>query len=208
VRRAVLLLVIGALALGACGPIDPVDGAATTSVPTAPLRGDALFLGDSLTVGARDEGGLVDRATAVGIDADILAQESQAVPWGLRIVQARPQLPRVVVVELGTNPNADDDDFAMEVEALVTALHAGGAQLVAWVTPVHRDDRYEDKIEVLREAEAAGLLVVADWEAQVRDNPDWLSRDGIHYTTEGYTALATFLAVTAWTLLDAEGISP
>ena len=199
-RRCLALVLLVVVVGAGCGPIDDSDdaaGAADRAIDAEPV----LFIGDSLTVGSRQEGQLEDVALAAGIEADVLAQEGRDVGWAVELVEARPSVPAVVVVELGTNPDADADPFVAEVAELVEALRDRGATTIAWVTPVHRDDRYDEKVAVLEEAAEAGSLVVADWRALVRENPDWFIPDNLHYTDEGYAALAAFLVTTALTLL-------
>ena len=40
---------------------------------------------------------------------------------------------------------------------------------------------------------AGGVLVVPDWPAELAAHPDWLARDDIHLTEDGYRGLAAFL---------------
>ena len=44
------------------------------------------------------------------------------------------EVPEVVVVELGTNPDADPDGFAEVAATLVAALRDRGAERIAWLT--------------------------------------------------------------------------
>ncbi|MGH9138419.1 MAG: SGNH/GDSL hydrolase family protein [Acidimicrobiales bacterium] len=201
-RRAAAAVLIALVALGiltatACEPVDEASPAA------GPDRGAVMVIGDSLTVGAGAEGGLDERLRAHGFDPAVVAVPGQDVSWGLDEVVARTSVPSLVIVELGTNPDANVAGFAEQVNALVAALRDHGAEHIAWLTPIHTViRRYEDKIDVLEAAAAAGAIVVADWRAVVVDHPEWMSRDGIHYTTEGYEALARFLTATAVDLAD------
>jgi lysophospholipase L1-like esterase len=178
----------------------PREGSESTVRRRPRLRDEAdsvLVLGDSLTNGARLFGDLGDRLDASGFDElEIVAVDGVDTPWGLATVEERRSVPEIVVVELGTNPDADEAGFPDSAQALVTALRERGAERIAWVTPVHgRDHRYDEKVAVLESLD--GLDVVADWEAEVRRNPRRLAADGLHPTEAGYADLAAFITETA-----------
>jgi lysophospholipase L1-like esterase len=164
------------------------------------LRDDAdtvLVLGDSLTNGARLFGDLGDRLDASGFEElEIVAVDGVDTPWGLATIEERDTVPEIVIVELGTNPDAEEDGFQEAAEALVAALRERGAERIAWLTPVHgRDDRYEDKVAILESLD--DIDEVADWAAEVRRNPRRLAADGLHPTEAGYADLAEFMTETA-----------
>src|SRR5207237_5384768 len=81
-----------------------------------------LVLGDSLSVGARDIGGLQRLLEGNGWDAEILAEVGVGVPWALQQVEPRLVVPRIVLVELGSNPSPLLNDFENEVRRLIDAL--------------------------------------------------------------------------------------
>jgi lysophospholipase L1-like esterase len=175
-------------------------GTDTTQRRRPRLREEAdsiLVLGDSLTNGARLFGDLGDRLDASGFDElEIVAVDGVDTPWGLATIEERDAVPEIVIIELGTNPDADEAGFQAAAEALVSALRERGAERIAWLTPVHgRDDRYEDKVAVLESLD--DLDLVADWASEVRRNPRRLAADGLHPSEAGYADLAAFMTETA-----------
>jgi lysophospholipase L1-like esterase len=211
-RRSLLPLVVVALALGACTADEPGGSPAAGSGggdgrdnPTVrpELAGDAdtvLVMGDSLVNGARLFGDLGDRLDAAGFESlEIVAEDGRGPEWAIDQIEDMDSVPEVVVIELGTNPDADPDGFAEIAATLVTALRDRGAERIAWLTPVHaRDDRYEEKAAIL--ASTPGIDQVADWASVVRDDPRRLAADGLHPTQAGYVDLAEFLVETAASL--------
>lgn len=199
---AALVAVAAAGALAACGGAGSTatDRTTTSAGGSATVRpalqgaDDAvLVVGDSLTVGARDIGGLDGRLRAAGFDTvEVIAQEGRDAAWGLEQIEALTSVPPLVVVELGTNRSANPAGFAEVVDAVVAALVDRGARRIAWVTPVHAaDDRYRDKIEIIEAA--GGIELVADWAAVVQEDPGLVTADGLHPTEAGYGRLADFL---------------
>jgi lysophospholipase L1-like esterase len=161
-----------------------------------------LFLGDSLTVGARLWGDLETTVDAAGWTAEVLAEDGQDVRWGLEQVRSRDEVPDVVVVGLGTNPGTSPGTFGDDAEALVDELVARGAGTVVWWPPGDTNDAGRaSRAAALRAVAAAaataaiggGSLRVPDWPGELAQHPDWLSDDGIHLTSEGYRALSGFL---------------
>ena len=191
-----LLALVGACTPGSAEP-DVIDASPTIRPQLRGDDDDVLVLGDSLVNGARLFGDLGDRLDAAGFDTlEIVAEDGRDTAWGLEQVEGRPRVPELVVVELGTNPDADPSGFADTAAALVEALRARGAERIAWLTPVHgRDDRYEAKVQVL--ATTPGIDSVADWASVVRADPRRLAADGLHPTRDGYVELAGFLVDTA-----------
>lgn len=212
---AALVAVVAVAAAGAIGCSSDAGGAAgdgtgldadgDTDNPTIrPVLDDdvdsILVLGDSLTNGARLFGDLGDRLDAAGFDSlEIRAGDGEDTSWALEEISPMDQVPEVVIVELGTNPDADTDGFAEAAANLVAMLRARGAERIAWLTPVHGDDdRYDAKSAIL--AQTPGIDHVADWASVVRGNPRRLAVDGLHPTEDGYVDLAEFLVETAASL--------
>jgi len=204
--RIAVLAVVLTSALSACSDDapaaspDPTTGDSRNPTVRPELESDVdsvLVLGDSLTNGARIFGDLGDRLDAAGFEElEIVAFDGVDTPWGIAQVEQRAEVGEVVVVELGTNPDADIDGFEEQVAELVAALRERGAERIAWVTPVHgADDRYDEKVEILHAA--SDIDEVADWASVVRERPRRLAADGLHPTEAGYADLAEFLAETA-----------
>ena len=166
--------------------------------PTVRPRGErvdpagVLVIGDSLTNGAQLYGDLGDRLADAGFDdIEVVAQDGRDTEWGIRQVRRRESVAPVVVVELGTNPGPELEGYRDAVTTMVDELRLRGAEEIAWVTPVHgRDDRYDDKVDILR---ATPGVEVLDWASVVHDDPRRLAADGLHPTEPGYAILAEFL---------------
>jgi lysophospholipase L1-like esterase len=202
--RAARLAVVAFAALGlATGCVstsaEPEDEAFTAEDnPTIRPRvqgidaAGVLVLGDSLSNGANMFGDLTDLLEDAGFeDVTVIAQDGRDTEWGIRQVQRREAVAPVVVVELGTNPGPDTDDFEEAVATMVEELRLRGADRIVWLTPVHGfDDRYDDKIDILR---ATAGIEVADWASVVHDEPRRLAADGLHPNEDGYGTLAEFI---------------
>lgn len=189
-RRTATLLMLAA-ALAACSATTP---ARQRPNPARLLvePGSVLAIGDSILVGARDEGGLVDLLADAGWEAEVVAEGSRQVSWALYQVEAREDVPRTVVVVLGSNPGAGVGTFPEEATTLIDALRARGARRILWIPPHALDGRYADKQAALRELEGR-VVDVLDWPAALDPHPEWYQGDGLHLTSDGYEALALFL---------------
>jgi lysophospholipase L1-like esterase len=151
-----------------------------------------LVIGDSIMEGARDIGGLNGLLEGTGWNAEIVAEVGMGVPWGLRQVEPRLVVPRIVVVELGSNPSPLLYDFENEVHHLIDALVARGARDIIWIPPEARDPtRYADKAAVIARA-ASSRVHVSGWAAKLEQNAQWFG-DELHLTEEGYRELALFI---------------
>lgn len=163
-------------------------------------RGPILVLGDSLTVGAVLEGDLESSLEARGWDHEIVGLSGGSITWALDEVAERPRVPEVVVVELGTNPGPRPDDFARDLDLLVSELRQRGASLVVWIPPDDGDDPGRARrADAVRDA-TAPRMEVADWPVVLDRHPEYLASDGIHLTDTGYRRLASFIpqAVGTW----------
>lgn len=162
--------------------------------PEVPDRsGEALVLGDSIVVGARDIGELPAALEAEGWVAEVVAEEGRTVGWAIEQVEPRATVPADVVVGMGSNPGPEVGAFPEEVRTLLDALVARGAQRVYWVPPVHADPRrYDERVQALVDA-SGGPLIVVDWPVQMAVHPERFGGDGLHLTADGYAALAAFI---------------
>jgi lysophospholipase L1-like esterase len=206
--RSALVAAAALAALGLAGgctsttSANPGTGFTADDNPTVRPRvegidaGGVLVIGDSLTDGAERFGDLGDRLGDAGFDdVTVIAQEGRDTDWGLRQVRRRESVAPVVVVELGTNPGPDTEGYEDAVATMVEELRLRGAEEIVWITPVHgRDDRYDDKVAILR---ATPGIEVADWASIVHDDARRLAADGLHPTQDGYDTLAEFLTDTA-----------
>jgi lysophospholipase L1-like esterase len=173
--------------------------AATTSFAASEREGarpprTMLDLGDSLSVGTDPylrkqlQGYRIDRLYDVGLHA----YEAAAI-----VERARPSLPSVLVVSVGTN---DDprivSTFWRAVSDIVRA--AGSDRCVVWPTiarPPAVGASYDGMNRALaRIAARHSNLVLVGWVRMVRRHPGWLSRDGVHVSVAGYRARAAAIA--------------
>jgi lysophospholipase L1-like esterase len=73
-----------------------------------------------------------------------------------------------------------------------------GARRIVWMPPVSSDpNRYEEKDQALIAAAGHGLAIL-DWPQRVATNQQWFGFDGVHLTTDGYIAMATFITDEIW----------
>jgi lysophospholipase L1-like esterase len=151
-----------------------------------------LIIGDSIMVGARDIGGLQGLLEQSGWNPEIVAQVGAALPWGVQQVEPRLVVPRIVVVEMGTNPSPLLGNFPNEVQQMIADLVARGARNIIWIPPVGRDPMlYADKEAVVARA-ASGQMTVSGWPMLLEQNVQWFGGP-FHLTEVGYRALANYL---------------
>jgi lysophospholipase L1-like esterase len=186
--------------LVACEPYPRVTGARAPASRTAPAfsrhhNGEPLLiLGDSLTVGARDYGELGARLTEDGWVPEIVAEKGQVVDWATQQVLARDEVPRDVVIALGSNPASDPSGFEDDVDALLDALRQRGARAMLWVPPYGTDpERYTARQEVLRGFADRARITLSAWPQTLASHPEYFTGDGLHLTGDGYAAMATFI---------------
>lgn len=201
----VVAVAVSAVAALGCSAGSPSAGGSPTDPGGAGAGEPVLFLGDSLTVGARLWGGLEPAAAAAGWTAEVVAEDGTDVRWGLEQVRPRDQVPDVVVVGLGTNPGTSPATFADDADSLVDELGDRGATTIVWWPPGDTTDAGRaSRAAALRTAaqgtedagasgDGGGQLRVPDWPAELAGHPGWLADDGIHLTTAGYRALSAFL---------------
>ena len=103
-------------------------------------------------------------------------------------------LGKVLIVKVGYNESSAG--YAHGIDRVMRAALADGASGVVWVTLREQggySGLYHATNAVIRQATRRWPeLVVADWNAYSAEKP-WFGSDGLHLTTTGATALATFL---------------
>jgi hypothetical protein len=169
--------------------------------------GDVFVVGDSLTVGA--DPWLAGAVSAQGWQlAGVDARVGRPVDEGLSILRAdADQLPRTVVVALGTNDlwatPADVDRWVATARAIV------GDRRLVWVNlrcdPSRSPslERYHRINDALAAATARYGVGLADWEAWSTARGIEPGYDGVHYDNEAYRWRAAFYAgVAAGTVAD------
>ena len=204
-RSKFLVLLLALAAIAACdfdsGPrdLDALPGGAGTNAadrsPSRARGGPLLAIGDSLLVGALQNGSLTLTLESDGWVPESIAERGRTVSWATNQIELRVRVPRYVVVILGSNPGSSSAGFADQVLALRQALEQRGARRILWIPPHHPDpERYAEKIAVLQEADRIDrMLVVPDWGSVLDANPQWVSGDGLHLYDEGYLAMSLFI---------------
>jgi lysophospholipase L1-like esterase len=186
--------------------------ASPAGTPASAARARVAVIGDSLTVGTLIYGdpSHLRRAlatTTVRLGPKPSARVGRKVSQGLRILARADRLPRVVLVELGTNNwRAGSDRAARWIARARAAL--GPSRTLYWVNLRMVGTRYERHRAVnagLRRGVAAdnrravasgwsGRSYVLDWSRYSRRMGVAPGRDGIHYSPFGYGVLARFVA--------------
>ncbi len=161
-----------------------------------------LVVGDSLTVTAADD---IDAALE-GADlgpATVVSAGGTTIGWAAEQIRQRPS-PDVVVIAAGTNnaPGGWDDSDRAEVQATLAAVD--GRDCVVWIVPTavrHPAGRasYTDRdaqavVDGIHRELAGTAVHVADWGTVADDRPDLHAGDGVHHTTDGDAAYASFIA--------------
>ena len=105
-------------------------------------------------------------------------------------------LGRVLIVNVGYNESAQG--YRQGIDRVMRAALAQGADGVVWVTLREtRDIYHQTNVAIKTAARRWPQLVVADWNAYSRGKP-WFGHDGLHLTSAGATALASFLRPYLW----------
>jgi lysophospholipase L1-like esterase len=165
---------------------------APTTVPTtapvvagaAPITAPGIFaIGDSVMLGAAPQ----LRAKGIGVDA----AESRQWNTGASILGMRAaagQLPRVVVVHLGTNGPIN----AGQVDAMMRVL--GGHRVV--LITAHEPRWWQNQVNDTLRAGVARWpgTVLLDWDAEGSVHPEWFYNDRIHLRPRGAQAYADLVA--------------
>jgi lysophospholipase L1-like esterase len=174
-----------AFALAAAG-LALVTAAAPAQAPERSL----LVVGDSLAEGTRPyipqelPGWRIRQSTKVSRHAaegdDVMRR------YGDR-------LPRVIHASLGTNDDPRDvDGFRSAIRAVMRV--AGADRCVVWaniVRPPYAGVGYRGYNRALADEDARrDNLLVLNWKRMVHRHPEWLARDGVHVSAEGYAARA------------------
>jgi hypothetical protein len=111
---------------------------------------------------------------------------------GLEAVQGFGRsLGEVLIVMVGHNESAVG--YGEGIDSVLRAALRQGARAVVWLTLRETRDLYHATNVAIRQADKRWpQLTVADWNAYSRGK-SWFAGDGVHLTTAGAEALATFL---------------
>lgn len=164
---------------------------ATCSAASAPSSKTVLSLGDSLAVGTDEYLGGLLPDWAILTSAVVGRRSDQGL---VALKRRKGELPRVLLLSLGTNDDPNDvDEFAETIEEVERL--AGPRRCIIWATivrPPVNGTTYDAFNAVLR-AEDSRLrsFRVLDWATIVKRSPRYLRNDGVHAVAEGYKARAT-----------------
>ena len=165
-----------AQAVGACEAQKQLAPRKTDRTP----RGRPPFaLGDSVMLGA------ADALAAAGIRVD--ARGCRQIGPGLEILARRARekrLPRVVIVQLGTNLDVARADIARAVRIV------GPRRNLVLVTPPNGGS---DPAVMRRAARRRDRVCLADWARLVNAHPEYAPGDGIHLSASGIRAFVRML---------------
>jgi len=177
---------------------DPEEDCLTT--PPSSTGKTIYVIGDSLTVGMRDNGDLSGKLEAKGwvvkgieaTDGDTVTKALQKIDGNAEAIKSSDN----IVVALGTNP---ESSFDVRINELIAKLHekSSSAQ-ISWVNAYSLKSGYEDANATLVSQSNTLSFKIIDWKAEALKNPGTypFAPDGIHHTTQGYKAKADFISQT------------
>jgi lysophospholipase L1-like esterase len=164
--------------------VAPPPTTAPVVAGAAPVTVSGVFaIGDSVMLGAAPQ----LRAKGIGVDA----AESRQWNTGVSILGVRAaaeQLPRVVVVHLGTNGPINGG----QLDALMRVL--GGHRVV--LLTAHEPRWWQNEVNDTLRAGVARWpgTVLLDWDAAGSTHPEWFYNDRIHLRPRGAQAYADLVA--------------
>jgi hypothetical protein len=168
--------------------------------PSGSASSGIFVIGDSLTVGMRDAGGLEEKLKSVGWTVHgIEATEGDTVQDAIPKLQAninKIKASGTVVIALGTNPEALFANRQKEMMDWIRQPEVAPAARVYWMN-VYTKTRDPSSTNATITANAPTLgYQVMDWQGEALANPNAYPfvADGIHHTGPGYSAKAAYLA--------------
>ena len=174
-----LLAIVPATAGAACGGVEQERPRTDRNLGRAPLA-----IGDSALLGA------LPQVASVGIRAN--ARGCRQYPEGLalmRDLRRHDRLPRVVILELGSNAYVTKDNIH-------DALNIVGKKgIIALVTPREAAGEGTHDIDLIRrEAHAHKRIRLLDWVKFSAGHSSWFQPDALHLTLDGAAAMARLFA--------------
>jgi hypothetical protein len=169
------------------GAASSATSSPTSGVPSPPVPGPFLAVGDSLMIDIQP----YLEADLPGVTVDgMVSRQFEA---GIAVVQtARTAgtLGNVLVVELGTNGTVTSSDIAAMMQA------AAGVRRVVFVNvDVPRSWEAADNAALAAGvARYPGVAVLADWYSLSSDHPEWFDPDQVHLQPAGAQAMAALIA--------------
>jgi hypothetical protein len=163
----------------------------------ATLVGDSVAASISYVPAAQSQ---LERGLSVTLDARVCRRLVQAScshqgstpTTALQAVQRYGRrLGDVLVMDVGYNESWAG--YRSGIDRVVQAALRQGAKRVVWVTLRETSTNYHrTNVAIERAADRWSELLVADWNAYSRDEA-WFASDGLHLTSSGARALASFL---------------
>jgi hypothetical protein len=172
VFRVVVVLVLGAVALGPMGP-------AAAVIPAG-----RYAIGDSVMLGAKEE----LNGRGIKVNAVVSRQFRDAVPL-VEQLKAAGRLRKKVVIHLGNNGiliDAADCNRISEVPGPNRTVY-----LVNLKIPRSYRRTQNERLAACAQRRSNTLLI--DWFHYSRSHPSWFAADGFHLTAEGQTKYASFV---------------
>ena len=152
------------------------------------------IIGDSLTVGAVEYW-----QTPTGMEVKIDAKTGRSLRQSQSLIKQTADATDAYIVALGTNDCAARLDDAALNSLIISSFTAGQAKPMILLTlgesgKIH-DCAVRFNAAARRLADNIPGLELADWQAVIRDHPEWYGAigDGIHLTHGGYKARAAWL---------------
>ncbi|MCX6729084.1 MAG: D-alanyl-D-alanine carboxypeptidase family protein [Candidatus Saccharibacteria bacterium] len=177
---------------------EDIDTPTATDSPAIGSGNNKVYtVGDSLTEGMRDLGGLRDKYTAAGWDStDIDAKRSIRTEQAIDRVTADNAVVApagTVVVMLGTNPSGD---FASAIKKMIDTIRSiNPTANIVWMNNRTDVNDFAADNAILQSQSSALKFKVIDWSSEYVKNKASLyaGGDGVHLNPAGYAAKSTFL---------------
>ncbi len=164
-----------------------------TSQSTEP--GSIYVIGDSLSVGMRDMGGLSNKLTQAGwnvkdIEATIGITASQSLQK-IDTDSALVSQSSAIVVALGTNK---EGNFGNAIKLMVDKIRSYSQNIqIYWMNAYAPNFDYNDINSAISAQSTALNYKIIDWRAEAEPNQAKYQFDGVHHSGQGYQLKSDFL---------------
>lgn len=185
----------------ACSQVGMGVGETSAGETTEVINPNIFILGDSLTVGMRDFGGLQEKLEAKKwTPTKIEATGSRTVSLALAddIEKNKEEIKKsgTVVIALGTNTQPDFKEKARKLVKKISSDEFAPDAQIFWMNAYGGNDTYGGINSDIDDLSASMNFEVIDWAKEYKANPDkypWGDSAEIHHTTKGYENKASFL---------------
>lgn len=186
-----------------CVGIDVPERTAATesSNQTTTTNPNIFVLGDSLTVGMRDLGGLKEKLEqkgwqSNGIEATVSRTVSLALSNDIDKNRQKIEDSGTVVIALGTNDGGNNSFKSTATDLINKVRSISPDTKIYWMNAYGGRNAYESVNGAINQlADSEGISVI-NWAEEYRKNPrkyPWSDPPQIHHTNEGYSNKASFL---------------